>query len=46
MPTVEVKEAEKEWLMGLRRPTPGKDRVQESVATVMARIHANYKEVS
>lgn len=40
MPTVEVNEAEKTWLMSLRRETPGKDRVRESVATVMKRIHS------
>lgn len=43
MPTVEVKEAEKNWLMTLRKDTPDKDRRKESVASVMERIHANYK---
>jgi hypothetical protein len=44
MPTVEVNDAEKKWLMDLRRETPGKDRVRESVASVMKRIHANYTD--
>ncbi len=43
MPTVEVNEAEKTWLMGLRKETPDKDRRKESVASVMKRIHTNYK---
>ena len=46
MPTVVVKPSEKEWLKSLRRPTPGKYWAFESVATVMERIHANYKDVS
>ena len=45
MPSVEINEAEKGWLMSLRRETPGADRVRESVAKVMKRIHEKLKGV-
>lgn len=44
MPTVEVSESEKNWLMSLRKETPDKDRRTESVATVMKRIRKFYGE--
>ena len=44
MPTVDVRQDEKDWLSGLRRPTPEGERKCESYATVVKRIRKFIEE--
>ena len=44
MPTIEVRQEEKDWLKGLRRPTIGADRTHESIASVVKRLHDEYEK--
>lgn len=44
MPTIEVSKKAKEKIFAMRNPTPGKDRVCESAATVVDRLLGITKE--